>query len=620
MSSLEEGYHGVAGEKSSLLSGSKQMPSTLSSSSLSSSGRESSSFIQLPRRTSHRWCVVLTGLVATMACAFGVVVTNTTPPSWWTKNQSVVIDGNSSSNTSKGNGPSHADDALYRHYKRVNSHLPTNSKYKYAQYFGYQLYAGGAPAFIGKDGMALHRTADEAAVAMAAAKKNKTMEKETMVNPECIAAGGKSFGTVATDTDPVLQCYLGYHDDLEDVARRLEVMKAAVEKAYLEADHSNHTLKVFIAPEFFWRGLAGAYGFQNLDHVHFDDCQGAICAILAGLEKIVEDKRFEDWFFLFGTVLARQELPEARDDDPYKYLYHNFAPIYKGFDPDSTIGNTPRRDAKGKRFLLPKRVVSTSDFLTPSYKLGHEAWLEHSRELLGEQNQPNTPDNPFYFRRARYDDEGFYKFKEQLWETASYAMLEFDWLMVDGLSVAIEICVDHYKGIALNGYLGDIVKGRKTRIPSSDDNVASIEYVPIPPYQAQIQMVSSAGMTAIPKSFALAENGLLFHQDGLSNNTSSQYMDSDLWMQCDQGVQFEGGTEAIRRRAIVSPTDVNFLYEVIQPIRKVKIFEDPREALKGVFSAVVYEPHLLVHEPLALPEVNEMNGNGVLGDSIDPGA
>mmetsp|Transcript_43444 Transcript_43444/g.105301 ORF Transcript_43444/g.105301 Transcript_43444/m.105301 type:complete len:158 (-) Transcript_43444:1574-2047(-) len=155
---------------------------------------------------------------------------------------------------------------------------------------------------------------------------------------------------------------------------------------------------------------------------------------------------------------------------------------------------------------------------------------------------------------------------------------------------------------------------------SSDSDVASMEYVPIPPYQAQIQLVASAGMTATPKSMVLAEGGAIFHQDGLSNATNSQYFDSDLLVDCDQGVQFTGGTSAITRRAIVSPTDVNFLYTVVDPARHVPVFENPREGLMGVFSAAVYAPTLVIHPPIALAEVNTMSKQTHSTGPIDPGA
>ncbi len=76
----------------------------------------------------------------------------------------------------------------------------------------------------------------------------------------------------------------------------------------------------------------------------------------------------------------------------------------------------------------------------------------------------------------------------------------------------------------MNTYLGDLIKGRSIRIPStSDEN--GLEYVPIPLHQAHVGLVSSAGMTAVAESMALMDNGILFLQDGLSNASSYQYID-----------------------------------------------------------------------------------------------
>jgi hypothetical protein len=116
-------------------------------------------------------------------------------------------------------------------------------------------------------------------------------------------------------------------------------------------------------------------------------------------------------------------------------------------------------------------------------------------------------------------------------------MIEYDWLMVDGLSITAEICFDHQMRTALNTYLGDVVTGRQTLIPSSSDE--GLSYVSIPQYQAQISIVSSAGMTVTPDSLALTNGGTIFLQDGLSNATNQM-----IWSDegCEQGLQFEGGT------------------------------------------------------------------------------
>ena len=57
---------------------------------------------------------------------------------------------------------------------------------------------------------------------------------------------------------------------------------------------------------------------------------GPICHVLKGLEAMVAQERFEDWLFVFGTVIASESLPTQ---DPYDYLFYNFAPIYKGYNP-----------------------------------------------------------------------------------------------------------------------------------------------------------------------------------------------------------------------------------------------------------------------------------------------
>jgi hypothetical protein len=83
------------------------------------------------------------------------------------------------------------------------------------------------------------------------------------------------------------------------------------------------------------------------------------------------------------------------------------------------------------------------------------------------------------------------------------------------------------KKTALNTYLGDMIQGRIARIPSSSDD-HGLEYIPIPIHQAQIGVVSSAGMTINANSMALVQNGTLFLQDGMSNASSNQYIDRKL--------------------------------------------------------------------------------------------
>ena len=358
----------------------------------------------------------------------------------------------------------------------------TRSKYKRVQGIGFQIYTGGAPAYI----------------------KNETHDHAA--NPECI--GRYSYGQLEGEVHPHLQCYIGHDNATVDVAKRIEIMTDAIERAYSLADESKETLKVFIAPEFYWRGVSGAYQFLEEAPNDPNVC-GPVCLLLQGLENIAAQERFQDWLFVMGTVIASETLPKA---DPYDYLFYNFAPVFKGYDPE----RTPH--APAKRFLVPKRYVSSSDFLTPRRHLDPSIF----KELIGEQlpEHDNTVYNPHDFDRRRYDYNTWDEYKEEL-NNLGYTMIEYDWFMVDGLSMTLEICLDHQMRTALNAYNGDMVAGRKTLIPSFSDD--GLTYVHIPTYQAQVSIVSSAGMTVMPESLALTNSGTMFLQDGLSNDTGVMF-------------------------------------------------------------------------------------------------
>ena len=72
----------------------------------------------------------------------------------------------------------------------------------------------------------------------------------------CEYAAGKSGAA--------LQCYVGKSNLTEDIAGRLKIMEMAVERAYEVSDDSEDVLKVFNAPEFYWRGPDGAYALSSV--------------------------------------------------------------------------------------------------------------------------------------------------------------------------------------------------------------------------------------------------------------------------------------------------------------------------------------------------------------------
>jgi len=419
--------------------------------------------------------------------------------------------------------------------------------YTQVQGLPFRIYTGGAPAYL---------------------KHSHTK------NPEC--NDHHSYGQNANTFK--LQCYLGNPDPIVDVQRRVEIMREAVERAYELSDKSPSTLKIFIAPEFFWRGVLGAYVFA--DDQGDDDC-GPICVLLRDLEALVADAKYKDWLFLFGTVIASEVLPK---EDVFDYLFYNFAPVYKGYDPSITT-------FQGKRFLVPKRYVSSSDFLTPKRHVNQTL----TKELLDHEHyqRDKTVFNPFDFQQKRYNNDMWVHYKDEL-TRLGYTMIEYDWVMVDGISLTIEICFDHYRRTALNSYLADIISGGTTLIPSSTNE--GLEYVHIPQYQAQISLVSSAGMMVDENSLALTNNGTIFLQDGVNH-------DPPLMNVSKNAVEFTGGVESVQRKAILTSTDVFFEYKMRHDYERHSVWDNWKDVVRGTFSTEKYEPLITVYDSIDIAKV-----------------
>lgn len=300
-------------------------------------------------------------------------------------------------------------------------------------------------------------------------------------------------------------CYLGLEDSTEDVHRRLAIMRDAVNKAYDKSDQDPTILKIFLAPEFYFRGKDGAFSFVLEEEEESEGECSDICQILTGLEDIVADERFVDWLFLFGTVIASEALPV---EDTFDWQFYNFAPMYKGFDPAKKSGLV------GKNFIVPKRYVSNIDFLTP---LRHLTNKTDAMELLDEKNHTldRTLRNPHALGQHRYDNDVWMRYKDELLGLG-YTMIEYGWFFMDEISFSVEICLDHLNHRALMTYLADLVTGSKTLVPSSSND--SIEWVGLPKRQAQISLISSAGMDVEVSSIAVADGGHVFLQDGMEGH------------------------------------------------------------------------------------------------------
>jgi len=513
-------------------------------------------------------------------------------------NATVVSDDSNSAvgNTRGGGGGSSQAPEDHRWNDMENNATPlqdqtlpsTNAQYAHFQALNFQLYTGGAPKVI-----------------------NNT-DEDIHANPEC-HDGWSVEGTVEGES----QCYMGHENTTQDVYDRLAVMKDAVERAYKVSVRSDDTLKVFVAPEFFFRGRQGAYVVQQQETEHVfaknenGDCDNEICHILQGLQDMVADARFKDWLFLFGTVIVSEELPT---EDDYDYLFYNFGLLYKGYDPAEGTHY-------GKRFLIPKRYVSTSDFLTPRRSDSGKATLEIFETAKDEPLQKLA----LQPTHKKYDRNLWHAYKDELTsQPMDYIMIEYGWLQMDGITMTVEICLDHDLRSALTAFLVDSVVQEATLIPSSHARLSSednggdhegtsrreqvVEYVDIPRHQAQLSLVSSAGMTVNEPSLALAHQGSIILQDGLESSLPSMSYE----FTCDYRHEWEfvGGSEVIQRNATLTPTEVVFQYKMHDHYQKLSIYcneiDDSdcwKDMLRGVFSNSQYEPMISVFEPLPIAQV-----------------
>lgn len=111
--------------------------------------------------------------------------------------------------------------------------------------------------------------------------------------------------------------YTGGIDDAADMLAKCDEMKVAIRAAYQLADRDNrksnnhvNTLKVFVAPEFFFRGRNGAYEHAVVHGGEArTDTQGRTVkvkhrGIADNLRDELEQPQYKHWLFVLGTAIA----------------------------------------------------------------------------------------------------------------------------------------------------------------------------------------------------------------------------------------------------------------------------------------------------------------------------
>ena len=197
-------------------------------------------------------------------------------------------------------------------------------------------------------------------------------------------------------------CYIGDRVTAQDLKRRVSVLSQAMIVAAAHADNNPRTLKVFAAPEFFFRGAFGAYDAMTWAQAKFD--------LSEALERLTSSSPFNEWLVVCGTIIAVHYGNESTS------TFYNAAPIY----------------FQGRKMIIFKKYISDIDFL----------------DVVGAKRVRS----PYIVCQDNATDhEACLYGLSQHWMLRYFGFLDYDVIVnntfdVLGVRVGIEICLDHSQG------------------------------------------------------------------------------------------------------------------------------------------------------------------------------
>jgi hypothetical protein len=301
---------------------------------------------------------------------------------------------------------------------------------------------------------------------------------------------GLNFNPIVNDKrlDFVSQCL--------DIEARVLFTQDAINKAHSYASSDTNTLKVFMAPEFLYRGMGGAYvhdlinGWEStpprLIGAPFNQKWGGL---FGKLQDFVANDKFNNWVFVFGTAVSASfqtmDVTIPNRKEPIQFIDlskpaegYNTSLIQVGGSANHDINYTSRKHYKSGIDFINHMEHYTSHI---DSNIGHslDSWDKNLNDLLG-------------------SPEGGASFTLKNINTSDGKPLPF----------GIEICLDHQNSTSSGGNVQNF-----GRLKSSNQHV-------------KIQLVPSGGMSLVDASIMLTPsagptpNSYAFNCDGLSNLTS----------------------------------------------------------------------------------------------------
>ncbi|MEO7494804.1 MAG: hypothetical protein ABIT83_27100 [Massilia sp.] len=292
-------------------------------------------------------------------------------------------------------------------------------------------------------------------------------------------------------TDVLGQCW--------DIEARLAFVADAICKAEAASDRNATTLKVFMAPEFLFRGAGGAYLHDLIDgwdaHAPAEfnlpaPYSGKWSGLFGGLRALVAKPAYEDWVFVFGTALSAS-FPTKKAVNG-KYVLDAAAPgeIY-----NSALVQRGGAGHANDNYVSRKHYISGIDFIHWNGAVNQHApgsVLPADPAALIPADVMGVAEGGAVFRIPGVND-------------GNGKLIDF----------GIEICLDHARS-------GGNWANHFGRIRTAD------QYV-------KIQLVPSGGMSLVPESIRLQPAGAAtphsyaFNCDGLGALNGAYGSHTQVW-------------------------------------------------------------------------------------------
>lgn len=306
--------------------------------------------------------------------------------------------------------------------------------------------------------------------------------------------------------------YVGLEDPKEDMKARFRLVAAAADQLYNLATATRDdpsVLHVMMIPEFYFRGKTGAYeSSPDHDLINFG---GKLARELA------DQPKFVNWLFVLGTVLHGDKATAsdvvrkkaAARDNLVKAIVRAYEAAPDGETKDFVFGLLTQSTEFAQSH--PLTIVHNSCYI---YKQQSSEWpngLHVDKKFVSHEDFVISYYSPDAYSEMNvaypYVDGGSGELKKEATDAKSI-------FCMDGITFAVEICLDHRRG-RLHSARNE---NEESRVP------------------VDVQLVPSCGMQIQQPSVVARTGGIVFNCDG-------QYAKSDKGASPDEASSIFTGSQ-----------------------------------------------------------------------------